>query len=104
MVRPASKGLSMAEPTKYLEEYSVADLLSVSVRTIQRWRGTGEGPPFTGAGARRGIYDPAHVNAWAAARTFKHLGRPCDPWPRQSNPGQGGGRVRGLFAWQRTSW
>ena len=62
----------MGEPTKYLDEDSVAELLSVSVRTIQRWRGTGEGPPFIRAGARRVIYDPAQVNAWAAAHTFKH--------------------------------
>ena len=60
------QGLSMGEPTKYLDEDSVAELLSVSVRTIQRWRGTGEGPPFIRAGARRVIYDPAHVNAWAS--------------------------------------
>ena len=62
----------MGEPTKYLDEDAVSALLSVSVRTIQRWRGTGEGPPFIRAGARRVIYDLAQVNAWAAARTFKH--------------------------------
>jgi predicted DNA-binding transcriptional regulator AlpA len=62
----------MAEPTKYLDEDAVAALLSVSVRTIQRWRGTGQGPPFVRAGARRVIYNPTFVEAWVAARTFAH--------------------------------
>ncbi len=62
----------MTEPTKYLDEDAVAEMLSVSVRTIQRWRGTGDGPPFTRAGARRVIYSPAAVAEWATARTFAH--------------------------------
>ena len=62
----------MTEPTQYLDEEAVAGLLSVSVRTIQRWRGTGEGPAFIRAGARRVIYSPAAVEAWANAWTFAH--------------------------------
>ena len=60
------------QPTQYLDEEAVAGLLAVSVRTIQRWRGTGEGPPFIRAGARRVIYSPAAVEAWVSARTFAH--------------------------------
>lgn len=63
----------MSEPAKYLDEDAVAELLSISVRTIQRWRGTGEGPPFIRAGKRRVIYDPMQVKAWADVRTFQHL-------------------------------
>jgi predicted DNA-binding transcriptional regulator AlpA len=62
----------MVEPTKYLNEDAVAELLSVSVRTIQRWRCTGDGPPFVRAGARRVIYNPASVAEWASNRTFAH--------------------------------
>jgi predicted DNA-binding transcriptional regulator AlpA len=65
-------GRSMAEATKFLDEDAVALLLSVSVRTIQRWRKTGEGPAFVRAGARRVIYNPTAVETWAAARTFAH--------------------------------
>jgi predicted DNA-binding transcriptional regulator AlpA len=62
----------MVEPTRYLDEGSVAEMLSISVRTVQRWRGTGEGPPFIRAGKRRVIYDPMQVKAWADVRTFQH--------------------------------
>ena len=60
----------MVEPYEYLDENSVAKRLSVSVRTVQRWRGTGGGPPFVRAGVRRVIYSSAAVEAWANARTF----------------------------------
>ena len=62
----------MSEPTQFLDEDAVAGLLSVSVRTVQRWRGSGDGPPFVRAGARRVVYSPAAVEAWATARTFAH--------------------------------
>ena len=62
----------MTELTKYLDENTVANLLTISARTLQRWRGTGEGPPFIRAGARRVLYNPAAVEAWANARTFAH--------------------------------
>ncbi len=62
----------MTDITHFLDEDAVADLLSVSVRTIQRWRGTGEGPPFVRAGARRVIYSRAAIEQWAAARTYAH--------------------------------
>jgi len=64
--------VNMTEPTQYLDENAVAGLLSVSVRTVQRWRGSGGGPPFIRAGARRVIYDPAAVEAWVSGRTFEH--------------------------------
>ena len=62
----------MTEPTIYLDEDAVAALLSVSVHTVQRWRGTGEVPPFVLAGARRVIYSRAAIEQWTASRTFAH--------------------------------
>ncbi len=62
----------MVEPHKYLDENAVAELLSVSVRTVQRWRSTGDGPSFVRAGLRRVIYSAAAVETWANARTFAH--------------------------------
>jgi predicted DNA-binding transcriptional regulator AlpA len=62
----------MSEPTEYLDEAAAAAVLRVSDRTLQRWRGTGEGPPFVRAGARRVLYSRTAIDAWAAARTFAH--------------------------------
>jgi predicted DNA-binding transcriptional regulator AlpA len=58
--------------TQFLDEDATAALLCVSVRTIQRWRSTGEGPRFVRAGARRVIYSRAAIEEWAASRTFAH--------------------------------
>jgi predicted DNA-binding transcriptional regulator AlpA len=63
----------MTVTRQYLDEDAVAALLSVSVRTIQRWRGTGEGPPFVRAGARRVIYSRTAIEQWVTSRTFAHL-------------------------------
>jgi hypothetical protein len=63
----------VADLSIFLDEDAFAALLRISVRTAQRWRATGEGPPFIRAGARRVIYDRVAVEAWAKARTFPHL-------------------------------
>lgn len=55
---------------EFLAEDDVARRLGVSERTLMRWRGTGEGPPFVRLGSRRIAYRLADVEAWAAARTF----------------------------------
>lgn len=60
----------MTNPVAYLREREVAKLLCVSVRTVQRWRSSGDGPPFIRAGERLVIYDPAVLGVWAKARTF----------------------------------
>ena len=62
----------MPEVIKYINEDVVAEMLGVSVRTVQRWRVTGDGPKFCRAGARLCIYNPADVHAWVASRTFNH--------------------------------
>ena len=41
-------------------------------RTAQRWRTTGEGPAYVRIGPRRIGYRPKDVQAWLAARTYKH--------------------------------
>ena len=55
-----------------LGEEEAAKRLSVSVRTLQRWRRTGDGPQFTRLGVRRLGYSEAELSAWAAARTYRH--------------------------------
>jgi predicted DNA-binding transcriptional regulator AlpA len=64
----------MTDTTSYLDEDAVADMLCISVRTVQRWRSTGDGPPFIRAGARRVIYSRGAIEGWVSARTFAHHG------------------------------
>jgi predicted DNA-binding transcriptional regulator AlpA len=61
-----------AEAARYLDEAATAQRLSVSTRTLQRWRRNGGGPAFIRAGVRRVIYDAAQIERWVASRTFAH--------------------------------
>jgi predicted DNA-binding transcriptional regulator AlpA len=72
MAHCAMKEQPMTEPTIFLNEDAIAEFLNVSVRTIQRWRSTGDGPPFVRAGARRVIYSRTAIEQWAVSRTFAH--------------------------------
>ena len=49
---------------QFLTERETAELLRVSARTLQRWRLTGDGPPFCAFGGRR-LYACADVMSWA---------------------------------------
>ena len=64
----------MSESWRYrlMNEPATADYLDLSRRTLQRFRTTGDGPPFVRLGPRRIAYRVADVEAWAAARTFDH--------------------------------
>ncbi len=57
-----------------LNEREVAALLGVSVRTVQEWRQSGQGPPFLKLSSRkRGAvrYDPADVQAYMTRRRVR---------------------------------
>ncbi len=56
----------------YLTEREFSDRYHVHPRTAQRWRASGEGPPFVRVGPRRVLYRLADCEAWAAGRTFQH--------------------------------
>ena len=56
----------------FLSEEALAERLSLSRRSLQRFRTTGDGPRFVRLGQRRVAYRVADVEAWAAARTFDH--------------------------------
>jgi hypothetical protein len=60
------------ETIRYMDETETACALRVSRRTLQRWRGTGEGPAFIRAGSRRVLYDTTAIERWAGSRTFAH--------------------------------
>ena len=42
--------------------------LKISKHTLNRWRGTGEGPPYIKSGPRLVRYEVAELDAWARER------------------------------------
>jgi predicted DNA-binding transcriptional regulator AlpA len=62
----------VTESKRYLDEAETAQLLNVSRRMLQRWRISGDGPPYARLGVRRIGYPEGGVIAWAEARTFNH--------------------------------
>ena len=58
--------------TPYLDESEFSERYHVSRRTAQRWRSTGDGPPFVRIGPRRVLYRLEDCEAWAAAQTHAH--------------------------------
>lgn len=56
----------------YLTEEEFSTRYHVSRRTAQRWRTTGDGPPFVRLGPRRVLYRLSDCEAWAAAQTHQH--------------------------------
>jgi excisionase family DNA binding protein len=60
-------GKGMTEEEKLLTEKQVAEYLNVTVRTVQRWRAEGTGPPVLYA-HNRPRYRKADVDAWLQPR------------------------------------
>jgi predicted DNA-binding transcriptional regulator AlpA len=56
----------------YLTEREFSERYKVAQRTIQRWRVTGDGPPYIRLGPRRIVYPEEDAEAWAAARKHQH--------------------------------
>ena len=61
-----------SNPDIYLTEADFAGRYHLGRRTVQRWRQTGDGPPWVRLGARRVVYRLSEVEAWASARTYRH--------------------------------
>jgi predicted DNA-binding transcriptional regulator AlpA len=51
-----------------LTQREAAMTLRLSVRTLERWRVSGEGPPFAKLGRRRVGYCSDDLEAWIASR------------------------------------
>ena len=51
-------------------EQEAADLLKISVRTLQRWRREGIGPSYTRLGVRRLGYADDDLQAWTKRNRF----------------------------------
>ncbi|WP_300030594.1 helix-turn-helix domain-containing protein [uncultured Roseobacter sp.] len=58
----------------FIDETAAADFLCQSVRTLQKWRVTGEGPEFFKSG-RSVRYRRRELNAWAEERRRKHTSK-----------------------------
>ena len=56
--------------SEFLTEQEFAERYKVPRRTAQRWRSTGDGPPFVRLGPRRIVYRVSDIEHWAAERTF----------------------------------
>lgn len=62
-----------APPRPYLNSQEAADILRISIRTLERMRVDGTGPKYlkAGAGTRsRVLYRPADLDAWLESRSF----------------------------------
>src|SRR5829696_125409 len=57
-----------APPSEFLTQSEVARRYKLSERTVERWRLTGEGPPFVRIGPRRVLYRLVDCEAWLAER------------------------------------
>ncbi|NSC21364.1 helix-turn-helix domain-containing protein [Streptomyces albus subsp. chlorinus] len=60
--------MSTSLPDRYLTPQDVADLLSVPLETVYRWRKHRTGPPGFRVG-KHVRYDPAAVQAWVTEQT-----------------------------------
>jgi len=72
MQRAAVSRAVAAGADMLLKETQAAERLGVSRRTLQRWRISGDGPPFVRIGPRRVAYAEAALAAWCERRTFHH--------------------------------
>jgi hypothetical protein len=60
------------DPGPYFSQAVFCRRYGVSPRTAERWRTTGDGPPWVRVGPRRVVYRLSDCEAWAARRTFVH--------------------------------
>jgi hypothetical protein len=56
----------------YLTTYRLCTDYPITARTAERWRTTGDGPPFVRLGPRKVVYRRTDVEAWLAGRTYQH--------------------------------
>jgi predicted DNA-binding transcriptional regulator AlpA len=57
---------------EYLTPSQFCKTYHASERSAERWRTTGEGPPWVRIGQRKIVYRRSDCERWAAERTFRH--------------------------------
>lgn len=55
--------------SRFLTPREFADLMRVSIRTVETWRSRGGGPPFARVG-KHVVYDKIDVDLWINERTY----------------------------------
>ncbi len=60
-----------SEPLRYLKEAEAASLLGVSVKSLQAWRYSAQGPKYSVFGRRAIRYRLATLLEWAAAQEVR---------------------------------
>jgi len=68
----AANNPPVASHDAYLTERQFCQRYHVSARTAQRWRLTGDGPPFVRLGPHKILNRFSDTETWAADRTFAH--------------------------------
>lgn len=71
----ADEAASVTPCNRYLTNEEAAAFLRLSPRTLEKQRGTGDGPRFHKFG-RRVMYALSDLEAWAQARRFESTGDP----------------------------
>lgn len=51
-----------------LDQTEAARRLGVAPRTLERWRWSGDGPPYISVSRRAARYDPRDLDQWISAR------------------------------------
>jgi predicted DNA-binding transcriptional regulator AlpA len=72
----------MSNPTPHMPPEKLAERLSVSLRTLERWRVNGEGPRFLRVGPRRVIYPVAEIERWESCRVYASRAAEMSAHPR----------------------
>jgi hypothetical protein len=65
--------MSLSDPpaaAEYIDETELRERYLIPPRTAQRWRASGDGPPFIRLGKRRIAYRVGDVEVWLRERTF----------------------------------
>lgn len=72
MSKPDLLATAAPPPAELWTENHFCKATGTPKRTAQRWRSTGEGPPYVRLGPRRIAYRAEDVARWLEARTFRH--------------------------------
>lgn len=63
--------MSMRESSPFLSTKAAAERLGYSESTLEKYRHTGDGPPYLKIGKGRIAYDVTELDRWARSRSFR---------------------------------
>ena len=71
-ISPISDSAAGDTADRYLTQRQFCEMFTLPARTVERWRATGDGPPFLRIGPRQIRYRLSDCHQWAISRTFEH--------------------------------